>query len=153
MWIYAMPLFLVGLLTFSPQVAGAEVTIDSIELAVEVRDREPVSPLTPPAFCDQDKNSQSAIPVFDSSLGDRVFFWNRLQTSGVGVLRHTWYRNDDKGWAEAAGIELRFSKSSAYRTWSSKQIMPSLHTGDWKVEVSTAAEPDRVLCTTRFRVK
>ncbi len=153
MWIYAMPLFLVGILTFSPQVAGAEVTIDSIELAAEVQDRQPLGSLTPPAFCEKDKSGQSAIPVFDSSSGERVFFWNRLQTSAPGMLRHTWYRSEDNGWAEAADIHLRFVESSAFRTWSSKRMMPSLHTGDWKIEVSTAGEPERVLCTARFRVE
>ena len=153
MKIYAFALAIGIVLTFSPQVAKAEITLDDAVFASDVQEREPMSPLTPRAVCENGNNGHNAVPVFNSASADRIYFWNRLQTDSAGVLRHTWYMDGGQGWQETAQVDLNFVQSSGYRTWSSKKIVPSIHSGDWKVEVSTSANPGRVLCTARFRVQ
>ena len=93
------------------------------------------------------------VPVIDTSMTNRIYFWNRVKTDDRGTLRHTWYMNRDQGWRETAEIDLNYSPSPGYRTWSSKQFDASMHTGEWKVEVTTIDNPDRVLCTARFNVE
>lgn len=174
MWKYAMPVILGATLCVMPQLVAAEVTVNDVAFAVEVQDREPMGHLTPQASCENGQPAQtaettqttemaqngqngqsphSAIPVFDSSTGDRVYFWTKVQSSMSGLLHHTWYQNAEQGWTEAANVSLNIGESSSYRTWSSKTIDPSMHRGEWKVEVSTDEQPGNVLCTARFRVE
>ena len=150
---YGLVLIIAAGLSFSPGVSmAADVMVNEVVLAEDVQDREPVASLTPEASCKNGQNAGSKVPTFDSSTGDSVYFWNKIQTGSSGVLRHTWYKKGDDGWTQSAEVDLRFVESSGYRTWSSKRIVPSLHMGDWKIEVSTAEDPDQILCTARFHV-
>ena len=152
MRIYTMPFVFAGVLAFSAQVASAEVTVDSVAFAEEVEDREPINALSPSATCEGGQAAGSKVPVFDSASGDTIYFWSKVQAGSSGVLRHTWYMNKDNAWTKTADIELNFVESHSFRTWSSKTIVPSLHIGNWKVEVSTGDDPDTVLCSAKFRV-
>ncbi len=152
MRIYTMPFLLAGVLAFTPQVGAAELTVDRVAFAEDVEDREPINALSPSATCESGQGGGSKVPVFDSSSGDTIYFWSKVQTSSSGLLRHTWYMNKDNAWTMAADIELNFVKSPGFRTWSSKTIVPSLHAGNWKVEVSSGDDPDTVLCSAKFRV-
>ncbi len=152
MRIYTMPFLLAGALAFTAQVAGAEVTVDRVAFAEKVEDREPINALSPSATCEGGQAAGSTVPVFDSSSGDTIYFWSKVQTSSSGVLRHAWYINKENAWTKTDDIELNFVESSAFRTWSSKTIVPSHHIGNWKVTVSTGDDPDTVLCSAKFRV-
>ena len=153
MRIYTMAFLLMGMVAFSFEATYAEMAVVEAVLAGEVQDRDPLGRLEPAVSCEQVQNEGTATPVFDSTSGEKIFFWNKIQVGTAGVLRHTWYRKGDEGWAQSAAVELMLSESPGYRTWSSKQIVPSLHQGEWKVEVSTADPPDQVLCTAKFRVE
>lgn len=153
MWSYVIGAMLLALVALSPGSAVAEVTIEGATLAQDIQNREPVGTLASAAACEPSGNGGSDVPVFEASASPRIFFWNRLQTDSTGTLRHTWYINRDQGWREAAEVDLGYVPSAGYRTWSSKQLDPSLHTGEWKVEVTGTEEPDRVLCTVRFRIR
>lgn len=153
MWIYLIGSMLIALVAASPRPAVAEVTIEGATLAQDVQNREPVGALTAASACESGANGGADVPVLEASASPRIFFWNRLQTDSAGTLRHTWYINRDQGWRETAEVDLSYVASGGYRTWSSKQLDPSLHAGEWKVEVTGAEEPERVLCTIHFRVR
>lgn len=150
---YLAALSLVTVLALAPQGALAEVTVEDVSLSEDVQNREPVGKTSPAAACENGGNGHHVVPVIDTSMTTRVYFWNRLKTDGAGTLRHTWYMNRDQDWREAAEIDLGYSPSPGYRTWSSKQLDPSMHTGEWKVEVTITEEPGRVLCSARFKVQ
>lgn len=153
MKLYVAGLSLVALFVLAPQGALAEVTVEDVSLSEDVQNREPVGKMSPAVACENGGNGQAMVPVIDTSMTNRVYFWNRLKTDGTGTLRHTWYMNRDQSWREAAEVDLNFSPSPGYRTWSSKQFDPSMHTGEWKVEITTIDDPDRVLCSARFKVQ
>ena len=172
MWIYVIAIALAGGLTLSPQPATAEIAGDStsdvtavgsdtgkmtvvgVAMAEDIQGREPVGSVTPSISCEKGKKSQVALPVVNSTTSPRVFFWNRVQSSTAGTLRHTWLmKRDQGGWEPMAKVDLRISQSPGYRTWSSKQFDRSLHLGEWMVQVSKADDTSEVLCLSRFRVE
>lgn len=153
MKLYVAALSVVALCALAPQGALAEVTVEDVTLSEDVQNREPVGKVSPALTCENGGNGHSTVPVIDTSLRSRIYFWNRVKTDGTGTLRHTWYMNRDQGWREAAEIDLKYSPSPGYRTWSSKQFDPSMHAGEWKIEVTTTEHPDRVLCSAKFKVE
>ncbi len=57
------------------------------------------------------------------------------------------------GWKKVASVDLKVKPSSGFRVWSKKQIDPIVHTGNWKVVISTASNPNTKLCIAKFVVK
>jgi hypothetical protein len=152
MWKYLFAFFLVGLLAFAPQVASAQMSVSEVALAGDVQDRDPINRFDPDAYCEKDQSQQATLPVIDSSVNSEVYVWTRIQSGDDGVLRHTWFMNEDNNWKEVAAIDLNVYTSPGFRTWSSKQLVPSLHIGEWMVEVSAGDDLSQVLCIMRFRV-
>ncbi len=153
MKLYLAASALVAVFALAPQGALAEVMVEDVSLSEDVQNREPVGKVSPGVACENGGNGHAAVPVVDTSMTTRVYFWNRVKTDGTGTLRHTWYMNQDQGWRETAEIDLNYSPSPGYRTWSSKQLDPSMHTGEWKVEITTIDDPEKVLCSARFKVE
>ena len=144
-------LFIGSILVLSSP-ALAEMTIVDIALAGEVQERDPLGRLEPPVACPPSNQESQSLPVFDSAEADSLYVWNKVQVASSGVLRHTWYLKRNEEWNESAVVDLPVRASSGYRTWSSKKIVSSLHSGEWKVEMTDLTEPDKVLCTAQFQV-
>lgn len=63
----------------------------------------------------------------------KVFLWCRiLGATDTTMVKHIWYYNSQ----EMAAVDLPV-KSSSYRTWSSKTILPEW-TGNWSVKIVDA---------------
>lgn len=95
--------------------AGGEdgLSVDQMELCAAVRDRAPVG----------------AAESFPSDIA-RVYCFTRIVGAQDTVtVAHVWYFGD----REMARIDLDV-KSSSWRTWSSKKILPD-YKGAWRVEV------------------
>ncbi|MGH7256687.1 MAG: DUF2914 domain-containing protein, partial [Nitrospirales bacterium] len=148
-----MTVLTVGLFLAVAPAAFAELAIDQVALATTIENREPASPLAPAAFCEKDNAGGDSLPVLHTDTLSTVYFWTRVQATEPGLLRHTWMQKGEAGWEQMAQISLNIAASSGYRTWSSKQIDPSLHRGEWMVQVTSDANPDQVLCLARFRVE
>ncbi len=130
-----------------PTLSSGQEIVDII-FARDVEDREPVAPFEPGAHCGEPTEPSGSIPVINSLEDRKVFLWNRIKSSAQDVLRHRWYKDG----VEVAMVELDLGESSGYRTWSSKNIDPNFHIGNWRVEVSTASNPNSVLCVAHFVV-
>ena len=127
----------------------AEQKLVDVLFARDVVDREPVAPFEPGAYCEKEAESSGPLPVIDSTKERRVFFWNLIESSVAGILRHTWYRGD----AKVAEVDLRVGVSPNWRIWSSKKIVFKAHAGRWKVLISTVGEASEVICVAYFMVK
>ncbi len=71
----------------------------------------------------------------DSFMPDvgEVYLWCKVTgCMDTTVIHHVWYRNGE----QMADVELPV-RSSSWRTWSSKQILPSW-TGNWEVKITDA---------------
>lgn len=152
MGIYALAFLLASVLTFTPLLASAEMTVVGVALAQDIQDRQPLSEFEPTAYCEMDTEARETMPLVDSSVANRIFFWTKVQSGETGMLRHTWYLNTGTGWQQATEVDLNIVMSPGYRTWSSKRIDPSMHTSEWMIKVTLADDTGRVLCTTKFRV-
>ncbi|MBN2227194.1 MAG: DUF2914 domain-containing protein [candidate division Zixibacteria bacterium] len=76
---------------------------------------------------------------------DKVWLWCRVTgATDTTVVKHVYYRDG----VEMATVELPV-KSSSWRTWSSKTILPSW-TGKWEIKILDAN--DNVLATVPFTV-
>jgi len=127
----------------------AEQKLVDVLFARDVVDREPVAPFEPGAYCEKEAEPSGPLPVIDSTKERRVFFWNLIESSVAGILRHTWYRGD----AKVAEVDLMVGVSPNWRIWSSKKIVPKAHAGRWKVLISTVGEASEVICVAHFMVK
>ena len=139
-------LVLVSLVGFRSASVAQEV-VDSI-IARDVVDMNPVNPFEPGVTCENGAEPSGPMPVIDSQEEGRVFFWTRINSSEDGVLRHSWYKDG----VEMAVVDLELVESSAFRTWSSKNIDPNFHTGNWKVVVTSASDPSDIICAAHFLV-
>ncbi|MEW5922525.1 MAG: DUF2914 domain-containing protein [Candidatus Zixiibacteriota bacterium] len=69
---------------------------------------------------------------FKPNVGE-VYLWCKVTgCMDTTVIHHVWYLNGE----QMADVELPV-KSPSWRTWSSKQILPSW-TGDWEVKIVDA---------------
>jgi hypothetical protein len=69
---------------------------------------------------------------FPADVG-KVYLWCKIQgATDSTMVRHVWYRNGE----EMATVELPV-KSPAWRTWSSKNLLPEW-TGAWEVKILDA---------------
>ena len=111
------------------EVKVAELKITKITLTTGVKDREPVS---------------SAI-TFPNSVG-RVYCWTLIEgAKEPTAIRHLWYYGEKK--VVEVSLEI---KSSPYRTWSSKTILPQWK-GDWRVGI--VDDQDNLLGTAPFKIE
>jgi hypothetical protein len=82
-----------------------------------------------------------------------VVFWNRVTSGTPQIFHHTWHKKTNDGWEPMAHIPLKVQKSSSFRIWSTKQIHPKFHLGEWMIVVSLDSKPKEVLCIARFIVE
>lgn len=117
---------------FELKVAELKVTelkVTKVTLTTGVKDRKPVD---------------SAI-AFPSSVGE-VYCWTLVEgAKEPTAIRHLWYYGEKK----VAEVSLEI-KSSQYRTWSSKTILPHWR-GDWRVEIVDSQ--DNLLGTISFKIE
>lgn len=148
-------LLFLGLALFTPQSILAEtgsIDIIKVVLARDVVDREPIEVLDPPGFCGRTEGREDMIPVVHSKTDTKIYLWVKVESPVEGTLRHSWYKAG-MGWEKMAEIDLKIQKSSGFRTWSSKRIIPGVHNGQWMVVISTASDPEIALCKVDFEVK
>ncbi len=124
-----------------------------VELARHIVDRTPMSPYTPIVYCEKDKNRDAPLPVINTTSDHQVVFWNRVTSATPQIFHHTWHKKTNDGWEPMAHIRLKVQKSSSFRIWSTKEIHPKLHLGEWMIVVSLDSEPKEVLCIARFIVE
>jgi hypothetical protein len=82
--------------------------------------------------------------TFPESVGSVYCFTRITGASEPTTVQHVWFYNDE----EKARVTLNV-KSSSWRTWSSKRILPAW-TGRWRLEVLTA--DGRLLRSSEFLV-
>ncbi|UCE23545.1 MAG: DUF2914 domain-containing protein [Candidatus Zixiibacteriota bacterium] len=80
----------------------------------------------------EDRQPVGEAESFGADVG-QVFFWTKcVGAVDTTVIQHVWTREGET----MATVDLPV-RSSSWRTWSSKQILPSW-TGDWEVRVLDA---------------
>ncbi len=80
----------------------------------------------------QERMPTGMAETFPPEVG-QVYLWCKITGSaGETTVKHIWSFNGK----EVATVELAV-KSSPYRTWSAKKIMPHM-TGDWSVKIVDA---------------
>jgi hypothetical protein len=94
-------------------IAGTSLEVDRIAVGTAIEDREPVN----------------AAESFSPDVGRLWCFSKITGTESETTIVHVWYHQD----VERARVELPV-RSKAWRTWSSKRIMPQW-TGQWRVVV------------------
>jgi len=135
-----------------PEFSWSETSILEVELAQAIQNREPAHPTKPPAHCEKDLNRGAPLPRIHT--GDQqVVFWNRVSSTENTLIRHSWHKKSDEGWRAMAHVDLPIQKSTAFRIWSTKDLHPALHRGEWMIVVTLAEDPRDVLCIARFIVE
>ena len=124
-----------------------------VELARNIVNRTPVNPYSPVVHCEKDKYRDAPLPVINATLDHQVVFWNRVISTTPKIFHHTWHKKTMDGWEPMAHVRLNVQKSSSFRIWSTKEIHPKLHLGEWMIVVSLDSEPKEVLCIARFIVE
>jgi len=80
----------------------------------------------------QERMPTGMAETFTPEVG-QVYLWCKITgVTGETTIKHVWSYNG----AEVATVELPV-KSSGWRTWSAKKILPSM-TGDWSVKIVDA---------------
>ena len=82
--------------------------------------------------------------VFSSDI-EKVYCYTKAGSLEATTIKHVWYYKDEK----IIDISLKIGASPAWRTRSSKSIMPH-QTGNWKVEITS--KDGKVLKTIQFMV-
>ncbi|SYZ74657.1 conserved exported hypothetical protein [Candidatus Zixiibacteriota bacterium] len=81
----------------------------------------------------QERMPTGMAETFSPDVG-QIYLWSKITGSeGETTIKHIWYYQGK----EMATVELPV-RSSSYRTWSSKNILPQW-TGDWSVKVEDAS--------------
>ena len=142
-------------LTFGQKLVHAEsdFQIKEVAFSKDVTNRSPIGVFSPPAYCEKDKNGQTAIPIVKTSQASTVAFWTKVTAAVNGILRHSWHHKIDGVWTMVSEVNLSIRPSSGYRMWSLKSLKPEIHTGEWMVVVAPSNEPDKILCIARFTVQ
>ena len=135
-----------------PSIGLGATDLLEVELARDIKEREPDIPYKPQAHCEKDNDQGAALPRIRTS-DQQVVFWNRLAATDSTKIRHAWHKKDEEGWKPMANIDLPIQRSSAFRVWSTKDLHPTFHRGEWMIVVSMADDPKQVLCITRFIVE
>lgn len=80
----------------------------------------------------QERMPTGMAETFAPEVG-QVYLWCKISgNSGEATIKHVWYHNGK----EVATVELAV-KSSGWRTWSAKKILPEM-IGDWSVKIVDA---------------
>jgi len=131
----------------------AETQLLDVTLARNIVNRAPVRPYSPIVFCEKDKNRDAPLPIINTARDRHVVFWNRVTSTTPKVVHHTWHKKTEVGWEPMAHVRLQVQESSSFRIWSTKEIHPTLHLGEWMIVVSLDDDPKAVLCIARFFVE
>ena len=131
---------------------SGSIEIIEVVLARDVVNLKPVGVYDPPGFCGGTEIREGMIPVVHSKIDTKVCLWTKVKSPVSGTLRQTWFKAG-MGWEKMAEVNLTIQKSSGFRTWSSKKIMPGVHNGKWMVVISTASDPEIALCKVDFEIK
>ncbi len=145
---FTVSLTILVTLVISPK-AFAEPRMVELMFARDVVLREPVRPFKPGAYCEREVEPAGPIPVVDSRVENRVFFWSLFTNATEGVVRHSWYKDDVEIYVE----NIEVGESGWWRSWSGKDIVPKEDAGKWKLVVSTVGENNQVICVVHFLVK
>ncbi len=99
------------------------------------------------SFCTEVQNRQPVAPAdsFAADVANVCCFTKITGASGEASVAHVWYHGDK----EMARVELPV-RSSAWQTWSRKQIGPG-RSGEWRVDVVGA--DGKVLKSATFMVR
>ena len=124
-----------------------------VELSRNIVNRAPIHPYSPVVYCEKDKNRDAPLPIINTAIDHQVVFWNRVTSTTPKIFHHTWHKKTMDGWEPMAHVRLQVQKSSSYRIWSTKEIHPKLHLGEWMIVVSLDSDPKEVLCIARFIVE
>lgn len=150
--LFLRSLFLI-LVTIPLSPCWAQTELLEVKLARDIENRAPVRPYSPIVFCEKDKNRDAPLPVINTAADHQVVFWNRVTAETPKIFHHTWHKRTMDGWEPMAHVRLKVQKSSSYRIWSTKEIHPRLHLGEWMIVVSLDDDPKEVLCIARFLVE
>jgi hypothetical protein len=105
-------LLVFGMMLFVPAQSRALEVVEGL-ITTQVSDRQPVD----------------SVQSYPAASG-KLFCFTRIAGAIEGAqVFHVWYRGDQ----EMARVKLLL-RSSDWRTWSSKSLLPSW-SGDWRVEV------------------
>lgn len=147
-------MLLCGGLSVQPAVEVLEVA-----LAAGVSAHEPEHPFLPEGPCRTWDQVQT--PRIDPTHYPSITTWTRIKSITPLTLVHTYYRaslhseKQEGQWQKIAAVTLPIGISSGWRTWSEKTLAQGtdrMLEGTWKVEITTSALPDTVLCTLHFFV-
>ncbi len=127
----------------------AEPKMVELMFARDVVLREPVRPFKPGAYCERETEPAGPIPVVNSQVENRVFFWSLFTHASEGILRHDWYKEDVEIYSE----NIEIGESGWWRSWSGKDLVPKEDAGKWKLVVSTLGENKQIICVVHFLVK
>lgn len=117
-------------------------------LSEGINERNPFEPLSGTQICGNENNPASV----NSAYVNKIYLWNRVNNDEQKQLIHSWQKKVAGSWNEEANINLNIGVSFGWRTWSSKNIDPHFHKGDWRVVITTEEEPENVLCVVNFSV-
>ncbi len=131
----------------------ASYEVLDISLSPSIKDRVPINPVSPKAYCEKDKNGKADLPVIKTPRMDKIFFWTRIASTTKGTIRHTWHHYSEDGWKTISKVDLSIRPSSGYRMWSSKTLRTDREIGDWMIVVSPSNNLKHILCITRFSVQ
>ena len=135
-----------------PSLSWGGTDILDVELAHEIQEREPAASYQPRAYCEKDRQRNVRLTRIHTS-DQQVVFWNRVASTDSTMIRHAWHKKFEEGWKPMANVDLPIQKSSAFRIWSTKDLHPTLHRGEWMIVVSMVDDPKQVLCIARFIVE
>lgn len=148
------PSFLIlAIVVFNISPSWGQTKLFEVELARSVENRAPIHPYSPVVYCEKDQNRDAPLPIINTDRDHQVVFWNRVTSTSPETFHHTWQKKTMDGWEPMAHVRLQVQKSSSFRIWSTKEIHPKLHLGEWMIVVSLDADPKEVLCIARFRVE
>ncbi|KJY98265.1 DUF2914 domain-containing protein, partial [Pseudoalteromonas piscicida] len=82
--------------------------------------------------------------IATTQFSDKLYFFTEVHALKDQVVSHLWFHQDEL----MAEVELPI-QAARYRTYSSKNVMPS-QTGDWRVEVVT--QSGQLLAQKTFRI-
>ena len=164
-------------LVATAQTVPPELRIVDVRLAGNVVDREPQNEFGPKEGCSIEGNPAS-IPVINPNSYPTVYLWTKIDSTSEFVINHTYYKDGNQfrvketitpvldrirravreisiglGWKRFATVELLIGLSPTWRTWSSKELDPIVHKGEWRVEVKSRGNAEAVLCTVYFVVE
>ena len=152
-FVLAALLWIGMILLHSPLHAEPDFHVKEVVISKDVANRNPEGIFSPSAYCEKDKNGQTAIPIVKTTQTSQVVFWTKVATASKGILRHSWHHQIEGTWIKVSEVNLAILPSSGYRMWSLKSLKPGIHTGEWMIVVAPSNTPEEILCITRFTVQ